>query len=169
MFGVRPRLRLGTIPHISCQPLPACFATDSQGVALFAALRWIGVKNIPRLYQQIHKMGNDVDGPNTADSRYVLEDVPFGLVPIVVLGRLVGRPAVLHQAGIALISAMYGRDFYQENDLLQALELEQWSWEELQSAAMTGVVPKAAIRSKQKDAQNVVGSATRDPETMKMR
>ena len=68
--------------------------------------------------------GDGTTGPTTLDTRYVTEDVPFGLHPTVVLGRLAGRPAVLHEAGVRLFSALYGRDFAAENDLLPALGLD---------------------------------------------
>ena len=55
--------------------------------------------------------GDGTLGPTDLDTRYVLEDVPFGLVPTERLGRLVGAPAVLHESGINLLSAIYGRDF----------------------------------------------------------
>ena len=74
--------------------------------------------------QQMHYyIENDVIGPSTADSRYILEDVPYGLVLTVLLGRLVNRPATLHEAGINILSAMYGRDFMKENELLIGLGL----------------------------------------------
>ena len=50
-------------------------------------------------------------GPATLDTRYVLEDVPFGLLPTTASGRASpGVPTPLHDAGIAMLSAMYGRD-----------------------------------------------------------
>lgn len=63
-------------------------------------------------------------GPTTTDTRYVLEDVPFGLVPTALLGRLADVPTPLHDAGIAMFSAVYGRDLVADNDLLPALGLE---------------------------------------------
>jgi opine dehydrogenase len=57
-------------------------------------------------------------GPATLDSRYVLEDAPYGLWPTVCLARVLGVPAPLHEAGVALFSALYGRDFAAENDIL---------------------------------------------------
>ena len=72
----------------------------------------------------MHEAGRGGTGPATADSRYVTEDVPFGLWPTVVLGRMAGVPAPLHEAGVRIFSAMYGRDFAAENDLLAALDLE---------------------------------------------
>ncbi len=65
--------------------------------------------------------GRDPDGPATLGSRYVTEDVPFGLWPTVCLARLRGVPAPLHEAGVAIFSALYGRDFAGENDILPAL------------------------------------------------
>ena len=98
--------------------------------------------NISEMNQEIHRRGNDVLGPNTAESRYILEDVPFGLVPTIILGRLVNKPAVLHEAGVALISSMYGRDFMAENDLLDALNLQEYTLDDLVRAGETGVLAK---------------------------
>ena len=63
----------------------------------------------------------DVNGPTTLDSRYVTEDVPFGLVPTIRLAALAGVPAPLHESGVRLMSALYGRDFEAENDILPRL------------------------------------------------
>jgi opine dehydrogenase len=60
-------------------------------------------------------------GPATLDSRYVTEDVPFGLVPTIRLAKIAGVPAPLHEAGLWLMSALYGRDFETENDILPEL------------------------------------------------
>ncbi len=60
-------------------------------------------------------------GPTTEQSRYVLEDAPFGLAPLVSLGRAVGVDMRLHQAGLSILSALYGRDFARENDLIDDL------------------------------------------------
>ena len=88
----------------------------------------------------MHAQGNGGIGPATADSRYVTEDVPYGLQLTAVLGRLVGRTAVLHEAGIEVFSAMYDRDFARENELLTALDLERYSLDDLQQAARTGLL-----------------------------
>jgi len=77
-------------------------------------------------------------GPKTAQSRYVLEDVPFGLVVTATLARIAGVPAPLHEAGIVTLSAAYGRDFGLENDLLHALNIDGMSMEQLRQFAETG-------------------------------
>lgn len=58
-------------------------------------------------------------GPATIQTRYILEDVPYGLVTLVRLAALVGADATLHAAGVQIFSALYGRDFSSENDLLE--------------------------------------------------
>lgn len=63
----------------------------------------------------------DVDGPTTLDTRYVTEDVPFGLVPTLRVAAIVGVDAPIHEAGLRLMSAIYGRDFEAENDVLSQL------------------------------------------------
>jgi opine dehydrogenase len=69
----------------------------------------------------IDARGPTPNGPTSLDTRYVLEDVPFGIVPIERLGRIAGVATPLHTAGIELFNALYGRDFRSDNDLLAAL------------------------------------------------
>ena len=88
----------------------------------------------------MHEQGNGGIGPATADSRYVTEDVPYGLQLTSLLGRLAGRPAKLHEAGIEIFSAMYNTDFAQENNLLAALDLENYGLEDLQQASLSGIL-----------------------------
>ena len=90
------------------------------------------------MHQAMHAIGKGGAGPTTADSRYVTEDVPFGLVPTAKLGRLVGHPAPLHEAGVSLFSTMYGRDFTAENDLLAALDIDSLSLAQLQTLCRNG-------------------------------
>jgi opine dehydrogenase len=72
-------------------------------------------------------------GPASLDTRYITEDVPFGLVPSTVLAAIAGVAMPLHEAGIAIFSALYGRSFRAENNLLPALALEGLSMQELQA------------------------------------
>jgi opine dehydrogenase len=67
---------------------------------------------------------NDPIAPATLDTRYVLEDAPFGLHAVGLLGRMCGRPALLHEAGLLMLSALYGRDLAAANDILPSLGLE---------------------------------------------
>ncbi|TYC51299.1 NAD/NADP octopine/nopaline dehydrogenase [Rhodobacterales bacterium] len=102
----------------------------------------VPVASISNMNQEMHEHGRGGTGPSTGDSRYVTEDVPFGLAVTVVLGDMAGCPAVLHRAGVEIFSAMYGRDFFGENDLLQAMGLEKLDLTALREAVSTGRLPK---------------------------
>jgi opine dehydrogenase len=94
--------------------------------------------SVSDMNQEMSKLGRGGTGPATADSRYVTEDVPYGLVATARLGALTQRPARLHEAGVAVFSALYGRDFSDENDLLQALDLDALSLAELKELSRNG-------------------------------
>lgn len=96
------------------------------------------VASIAEMNAELHGRGKGGFGPTTLESRYVLEDAPYGLLPTVLLGRLVGRPATLHEAGLTLLSSAYGRDFSGENDLLPALGFDAMTREELAARARDG-------------------------------
>lgn len=98
----------------------------------------VPISSISQMNQEMHDAGNGGIGPTTADSRYVTEDVPFGLVMTAKLGRLAGRPAELHECGVKIFSAMYGRDFTAENNLLSALDLESVTLSELSRLCCDG-------------------------------
>lgn len=98
----------------------------------------VPVASISEMNAEMHNQGNGGTGPATADSRYVTEDVPYGLVMTVRLGELAGRPAKLHRAGIEIFSAMYGRDFFAENELLDAIEMSEMTVDELSGVVRSG-------------------------------
>jgi len=102
----------------------------------------VPLASVYEMNQEMVKLGNDVNGPSTPDSRYVTEDVPFGLTLIVELGRMCGRPAILHEAGIRIVSALYGREFEKENELLNALELRSRTIRDIVVAGDSGVMGK---------------------------
>lgn len=101
----------------------------------------VPIDSISAMNQEMWQRGTGGTGPATADSRYVTEDVPYGLVATVMLGDLAGVPADLHRAGVQVFSAMYGRDFASENMLLAALDLPRRSLAALRAAARTGRWP----------------------------
>ncbi|MGI9436781.1 MAG: NAD/NADP octopine/nopaline dehydrogenase family protein [Geminicoccaceae bacterium] len=98
----------------------------------------VPIGSISDMNQDMHQAGRGGTGPSSADSRYVTEDVPYGLLPTVLLGRKTGRTATLHQAGIDIFSAMYGVDFERENDLLAALDLQAIPLAQLKKLAKQG-------------------------------
>lgn len=98
----------------------------------------VPVSSISQMNQEMHASGNGGTGPTTAESRYVLEDVPYGLVVTAMLGRMAGKPAKLHESGVAIFSAMYGRDFEASNELLNAMDFGKISLKELDALCATG-------------------------------
>lgn len=94
--------------------------------------------SVSQMNQDMDKQGRGGFGPTTTDSRYVLEDVPFGLLPTVMLGKISRHPAVLHDSGISILSAAYGRDLRVDNDILPTLGLESLSDTELMKLSRDG-------------------------------
>ena len=84
----------------------------------------VPMDTVSEMNQQMDRQGRGGFGPTTIESRYILEDVPFGLLPTVFLGKISGNPALLHEAGIAIFSAAYGRDLKGDNDILPALGIQ---------------------------------------------
>ncbi len=63
------------------------------------------------------------NGPDRLDHRYVLEDVPFGLVFLEALARIAGVTTPALSASITLLQTIYRRDFRSGNFLVRALSL----------------------------------------------
>lgn len=87
---------------------------------------------------EMDRQGRGGFGPTTIESRYILEDVPFGLLPTAMLGKITGNPAILHESGISILSAAYGRDLKADNDILPALGIERLSDVELGDLSREG-------------------------------
>ncbi|RGP35138.1 NAD/NADP octopine/nopaline dehydrogenase family protein [Pseudotabrizicola alkalilacus] len=73
---------------------------------------------LAEMMAEVVKIRQSVNGPKTLDTRYVTEDVPFGLTTMVRLADMTGVEVPLHKAAILLFSSLYGRDFTAENDIL---------------------------------------------------
>ncbi len=76
-------------------------------------------------------------GPATLDTRYITEDVPYGLVFYARMARLAGVATPVTDGCIALASAAYRQRFDQANDLLAAIAPERIGIDALR-AALTG-------------------------------
>jgi len=81
--------------------------------------------SVAEMAQVVHQRRKGPRGPTSPETRFVTEDVPFGLVPMVAIGEIARIHLPLHEAGIALFSALYGRDFCNENDILPELGLQR--------------------------------------------
>ena len=72
----------------------------------------------------VHANLGSPNGPATLATRYITEDVPYGLVFNARMARLAGVPTPITDGCIALAGAAYGRDFNQANELLEAIAPE---------------------------------------------
>ena len=70
-------------------------------------------------------------GPATLDTRYITEDVPYGLVFNARMGRMAGVATPVTDGCVALTGAAYRRDFEAENALLSALDVALFSVESM--------------------------------------
>jgi opine dehydrogenase len=86
---------------------------------------------VDQMAAEVYKKRPELLGPKTLDTRFITEDVPFGLVPLEALGAIAGVPLPLHQAGIAIFDAICARNFRAENDLLPLLNLQTLNSSEL--------------------------------------
>jgi len=82
-----------------------------------------------------------IGSPSSLEHRYVLEDVPTGLVPIANLGELTGVPTPAIDAVINIACQLYRHDFWRIGRNLQSLGLEGMTPREVKEYARTGVPP----------------------------
>ena len=117
--------------RLDCSPPPELRIAQSFGLSVrtvqehFSLSFHVPMGTVSQMNQRLHREGRGGFGPATADSRYIYGDVPFGLVPTSLLGRIAGQPAVLHEAGTSLFSAAVGRNLVSDNDLLPHLALDK--------------------------------------------
>jgi len=78
-------------------------------------------KTVTVMHEIEVERGSNPPGPKDLNTRYVLEDVPFGLIATLLLADLVGVQAPLHKSGLDIMNACYARDFAKENNFLPEL------------------------------------------------
>jgi len=93
---------------------------DAFGVRATSACEWLtrSYEDIrgDTLYERIQSNAayQGIPAPHTLDSRYVLEDVPTGLVPMVALGDLAGVKMSSSSGLVNVCCGLYRRDFWRE-------------------------------------------------------
>ncbi len=118
---------------------------DAERMALCESLgfRGINIKEgaVIRGYcestEQVHSQYNEskifasIKGPSLLDSRYITEDVPYGLVIWSSLGKALNIPTPTIDAIIHIASTLLDRDFYVEGITMDKLGLPEGSKKEL--------------------------------------
>jgi len=80
-----------------------------------------------------------ISGPSSVKSRYITEDIPYGLVPIAELARKFNVATPLVDAVIELASVINQTDYREEGMSLEELGIADLSKEELQRVLETGI------------------------------
>lgn len=99
----------------------------------------ITAASVAEISEILVERGKDPMGPKNIDTRYVLEDVPFGLIPALRLAEIAQVEAPLHKSGVEILSACYGRPFADDNDLLGELDFDDT--DKMQDLMSTGYKP----------------------------
>ena len=86
------------------------------GLTVPSALEWLNYNynlNEKTLYDAIQKNTrySEIDAPTEMKARYIMEDVPMGLVPMAALGKLAEVPTPIIDSIITLASEIYDYDF----------------------------------------------------------
>lgn len=114
------------------------------GVHLHTAREWLYLAYSSAgatLYDAIHATPGykGVRAPSTLTHRYILEDVPTSLVPMVSVGRMLGVKTPTLSALIHMASLIHARDFWAEGRTVQKLGLAGMSVEDIRMLAVRGV------------------------------
>ncbi len=120
-------------------------AVDAERLSLCAALGFQGISikegSIIRGYceprEEMHTQYNEskifssIKGPFVLNSRYVTEDVPYGLVIWSSLGKALKSPTPTIDAIIHIASTLLTKDFHEEGITMEKLGLQEGSKKEL--------------------------------------
>ncbi|MGP9809020.1 NAD/NADP octopine/nopaline dehydrogenase family protein [Halomonas sp. AOP12-C2-37] len=82
-----------------------------------------GIKSgsVSQMANQVYKKSPGTLGPTAMSTRYFTEDIPFGIVPLSMLGHIHDVAMPLHNAGIDLASAYCGLDFRNHNGMIATI------------------------------------------------
>jgi opine dehydrogenase len=72
---------------------------------------------------ELHAKRGGPPGPVRTDTRYLTEDMPYGLAFVEALGQIAGVPTPATRTIVDAASLLNGADYRQENDLLEPLGL----------------------------------------------
>jgi len=79
-----------------------------------------------------------ITAPNRLDTRYIFEDIPTGLLPMISLGRVAGVDTTLMKAFYDIWCKTFGTDFTENARTLERLGLDKLSKDELIHYVTTG-------------------------------
>lgn len=119
---------------------------SALGIQAKTALQWLQLAYDARgsdLYEAIHNNPNyhGINAPPTLEHRYIFEDVPMSLVPIVALGTRYGVSTRGIDALIKLANIIHRTDYWRRGRTLDKLGIENLSVSELTKYVNEGELP----------------------------
>ena len=76
---------------------------------------------------KLAKQRTDLKGPTTIRTRFLYEDIPYGLHPLSLLGKVKGVQMKQFESLVTILSATCDEDFIGMNNLLEVLKMEEWA------------------------------------------
>jgi opine dehydrogenase len=102
---------------------------EAYGVEVDSAKDWLakayeGIRG-DNLYERLQSCAayRGIKGPKSMKVRYIIEDVPTGLVPLVSFAQTAGIPTPASRSIVDIACVMYGRDFWAEGRNMENLGL----------------------------------------------
>ena len=95
----------------------------------------------------VHAQRGGPAGPLTLETRFILEDVPYGLAFFAAMGRATLAPTPVTDACILLCATVYARNFSNENALLAMLRADKTDPAQLLALARDGYAISAPAAS----------------------
>ncbi len=83
----------------------------------------IEAESLEGIAKELHKRRGGPPGPTDVKTRFLSEDVPYGLVFLLALGRIARVSAPIAEAATLMAGLIVGEDFAAGNDLIAALRL----------------------------------------------
>ena len=118
--------------------------SDEERLAVGAALglELISLKGLYELHYNIYKdtlweamtstpSYKGIMGPTTMDNRYMFEDIPMGLVPMISLGDALGVPMPVSKLIVELANIIMKKNYWKEGRNVEKLGLKDLSAEEM--------------------------------------
>jgi opine dehydrogenase len=105
--------------------LAAAFGTRTNSLRThFHRANGVPMAPLPEMTAQIAAGSANVLGPKTLETRYVTEDVPFGLAYYLRVGAARGVAMPVTEAVVTTLEAMWGRGL-RDNPMLEAIDLSR--------------------------------------------
>lgn len=91
----------------------------------------VPLESMAAMNATLHAAGRGPKGPKSTSHRYLMQDIPYGLVFAAVVARVAGVPAPVHDATILIAESALDTGFSSANTILDALDIRNMSRDEL--------------------------------------